>query len=142
MRKSHARALEILERDLKARGAARRILKALLPAARRFLPAVDKRPEEITTEECAPVAGLRFTNDMSFAIGQVRDSHIVRTIADLMNERSSSEMGTVPSSAGLCWNKISPSDDRIRSTMVGRTILPPLARHAVMTAIWIGVATR
>ncbi len=44
------------------------------------------RYEEITTEVCAPVAGLLFTNDMSLAIGEVRDTHIVRTIAGLLNE--------------------------------------------------------
>jgi len=33
----------------------------------------------------APVEGLRFTNEVSHAVGQVRDAHLVRTIAELLN---------------------------------------------------------
>ena len=44
------------------------------------------RYDEVTTEESAPIEGLLFTNQLAFAIGQVRDSHIVRTIADLLNQ--------------------------------------------------------
>lgn len=43
------------------------------------------RYEEITTEVCAPIEGLRFTNEVSHAVGRVRDAHIVHTIADLLN---------------------------------------------------------
>jgi hypothetical protein len=44
------------------------------------------RYEEVTTRQSAPVEGELFTNDMSLRIGAVREVHIVRLIAELLNK--------------------------------------------------------
>ncbi len=41
--------------------------------------------EEVTVQHSAPLKGGLFTNEMSLRIGEVRDVHIVRLIADLLN---------------------------------------------------------
>lgn len=42
------------------------------------------RYEEVTTQQSAPIEGGQFTNEISLHIGAVREVHIVRLIADLL----------------------------------------------------------